>query len=85
VRRRLAAVAIVTAGLLSACGGGAAPAPSATTTTTSGSAHGSWAHCLAEHGVPNPPLGPAAPAGVDPQTWAKAKEACADKAPGPVG
>jgi hypothetical protein len=78
-----AAAALFTA----SCASPTEPQPAPTTTqpavqTTMG--HGSYASCLAGHGVPTPPAGPGAPPGVDPQTWAKAREACADKAPGPA-
>ena len=81
MRRRFLAAGFAAAALLSGCGSAdTAPAP-ATTQPVSG--HGGYAACLAEHGVPTPPAGPAAPPGVDPQTWAQAQQACADKAPGP--
>ncbi|MDT5304973.1 MAG: hypothetical protein QOE48_641 [Mycobacterium sp.] len=64
-----------------ACGSPTEPQP---TPTTSPASHGSYASCLVNNGVPTPPAGPAAPPGVDPQTWAKAQQACADKAPGPA-
>jgi hypothetical protein len=53
--------------------------------------HGSYAGCLAEHGVEQPPaLGPAPgpvapPDGVDDSTWEQAVQDCADFAPGPAG
>jgi hypothetical protein len=46
--------------------------------------HGSYAGCLAQHGVPTPPPGPGGPPpGVDQATWDKAVQACATLAPGP--
>lgn len=51
--------------------------------------HGSYAHCLAEHGIEQPPApgpapGPAAPpTGVDPTAWEQALQACTELAPGP--
>jgi hypothetical protein len=78
---RLLAAAGAAAALLSACGSEQAPAPASTQPTTQ---HGAYAECLAEHGVPTPPAGPAAPPGVDAQTWADAQKACASKAPGPA-
>ena len=61
------------------------PSPAPETTETSVTGHGAYAECLAEHGVPTPPVGPGAPPGVDAQTWARAQEACADQGPGPAG
>jgi hypothetical protein len=66
-------------------------APSEPTGTTTGStSHGSYAHCLTEHGVPAPQPGtatgaPEAPPGVDPDTWDTAMKDCASLAPGPPG
>jgi hypothetical protein len=74
-----AAAALFTA----SCASPTEPQPAPTTSQTT-MEHGSYASCLAGHGVPTPPAGPGAPSGVDPQTWAKAREACADKAPGPA-
>jgi hypothetical protein len=62
-----------------------APAPAPPTSSQVTSGHGAYAACLAENGVPTPPAGPGAPPGVDEQTWATAREACADEAPGPAG
>lgn len=82
--------ALLVAGLLAACGATDQPAERSESTTTapssapSASGHGAYAECLASHGVATPPAGPAAPPGVDPQTWAQAQQACADKAPGPA-
>ena len=74
--------ALAAAALFAAsCGSPAEPQPAP---TTQPAGHGSYASCLAHNGVPTPPAGPAAPPGVDAQTWAKAREACADKAPGPA-
>jgi len=83
-----AAVLIAAAALLAACASSTAPQPAPTSSSATSSAntqHGGYAVCLAEHGVPTPPAGPGAPPGVDQQTWAKAQQACADKAPGPTG
>jgi hypothetical protein len=74
-----AAATLVTA----SCASPTEPQP-APTTTQPATGHGSYASCLADNGVSTPPAGPGAPPGVDPQTWAKAREACADKAPGPA-
>ena len=70
--------------LVASCGSATGPQPAPTTQTPAQTGHGAYASCLADHGVATPPAGPAAPPGVDPQTWAKAREACADKAPGPA-
>jgi hypothetical protein len=79
--------ALLVVGLLAACGSTDQPAEQSDTVPSSApaaSGHGAYAECLAEHGVTTPPAGPAAPPGVDPQTWAQAQQACADKAPGPA-
>ena len=83
--------ALLVAGFLAGCGSTEQPAPSDTAPSTTvpssapaASGHGAYAECLAENGVGTPPAGPAAPPGVDPQTWAQAQQACADKAPGPA-
>ena len=56
------------------------PAPSTT------SEHGSFAHCLTEHGVTESAVSPAGPpAGVDQDTWDKAMQACGTLGPGPAG
>jgi hypothetical protein len=81
VRIRLLTAGLATAALLSACGTAEQPAP--TTEPSSAGHHGGYAECLAEHGIPTPPIGPGAPPGVDNDTWVKAAKACADKAPGP--
>lgn len=84
---RLLPGALVLGIALTACGSastpeGSEPAPAE---------HGSYAHCLAEHGIEQPPApalgpapGPAAPpAGVDPGAWEQALQACTELAPGP--
>jgi hypothetical protein len=64
------------------------PARSTTSATTSviPSDHGSLAHCLHEHGVPDSAgsavLGP--PADVDPGVWDQARKACSPLEPGPA-
>jgi hypothetical protein len=79
-----AAVLVAVAALFTAsCAASDEPRP-APTATQPATGHGSYASCLAEKGVPTPPAGPGAPPGVDQQIWAKAQEACADKAPGPA-
>ncbi|MCP2624123.1 hypothetical protein NLB33_14805 [Mycolicibacterium smegmatis] len=86
--RHAAAIFAVAAALLSACGSNDSEP---TTTETGGSqsetptGHGSYAHCLSEHGVSAPP-GPVAgpPPGVDQQKWQEAMDACATLAPGPA-
>jgi hypothetical protein len=54
--------------------------------TPAPSEHGSLAHCLHEHGVPDSAgsgvLGP--PQGVDPGVWDLAKKACSPLEPGPA-
>ena len=80
--RPSAAVALIAVALFAAaCGSSTEPQPAP---TTSPAGHGSYASCLANNGVPTPPAGPAAQPGVDAATWAKAQQACADKAPGPA-
>ena len=79
----LAAGLAVSAAVVASCGSSHDPQP-ATTINQPATGHGSYGSCLADNGVATPPAGPGAPPGVDPQTWAKAQEACADKAPGPV-
>ncbi|MGV9802157.1 hypothetical protein ACWDTP_29330 [Mycobacterium sp. NPDC003449] len=74
-------VVFAAAAVLAGCSsGGPEPAP----TSEAPPEHGSYAHCLAEHGVQAPP-GPVTgtPAGVDPQAWQQAMEACSTLAPGP--
>lgn len=85
MRIRLAATVIAATALLGACGDDAksTPEPSPAPASTS-AGHGGYAACLAEHGVATPPAGPEAPPGVDAQTWAKAREACSQLAPGPA-
>ncbi|WP_396927627.1 hypothetical protein [Mycolicibacterium sp.] len=64
---------------------GTTSAPSAATSAPA--EHGSLAHCLHEHGVPDSAgsgvLGP--PQGVDPGVWDQAKNACSPLEPGPAG
>ena len=85
MRRTVLAAGVLAAGVLAACSSGPAPAPEPESTTSQPAAgHGAYASCLAEHGISTPPAGPAAPPGVDPQTWATAQQACADRAPGPA-
>jgi hypothetical protein len=87
IRALLCAVGVV---LTSGCGSSDTPEQVAPKTTTE---HGSYAQCLAEHGVDTPPapaLGPApgpaaAPPGVDETTWQQAVQACTELAPGPAG
>lgn len=76
-----AVAALAAAATLAACSTDSAPQPAPTSTPPE---HGSFAHCLTEHGVPAAP-GPVAgpPQGVDPGTWQKAMTACSDLAPGP--
>lgn len=83
MRRAPLAGMLLAAGLLAGCSSQAAEPEPATTEPAAG--HGSYASCLSEHGVSTPPAGPGAPPGVDPQVWATAQQACADKAPGPTG
>jgi hypothetical protein len=48
------------------------------------SGHGGFAKCLQDNGVPASKVGPLGPpAGVDPDVWQKALEACSGLAPGP--
>ena len=82
MRRSFLAAGFAAAALLSGCGSADTPPAPATTQPVAG--HGGYAACLAEHGVSTPPAGPVTPPGVDPQTWAQAQQACADKAPGPA-
>jgi ABC-type glycerol-3-phosphate transport system substrate-binding protein len=83
---RIAAAIMAAAAMLTACASDE-PGPSEPTgsQTKTPSGHGSYAHCLSEHGVSAPP-GPVvgAPPGVDPQTWQEAMDACATLAPGPA-
>lgn len=79
-RSFLAAGLLAAAALLDACSSeGPQPAP-----TSPPPEHGTYAHCLSEHGVPQAP-GPVAgpPSGVDDQTWQDATKACSTLAPGP--
>ncbi|AIY45099.1 MULTISPECIES: hypothetical protein [Mycolicibacterium] len=71
---------LAAAAILGACSSqGPQPAP-----TAPPAEHGTYAHCLSEHGVPMAP-GPVAgpPSGVDEQTWQQATKACSTLAPGP--
>ncbi|MHC9294448.1 hypothetical protein ACRCUN_18435 [Mycobacterium sp. LTG2003] len=77
----MAAATLAAATALAACSSSdPEPAP----TSEAPAEHGSYAHCLSEHGVPAPP-GPAAsaPPGVDPSIWQQAMQACSTLAPGP--
>lgn len=72
---------------LAGCGSSGPSLPPDTTepsATTAPAEHGSYAHCLAEHGIATPPAGPGTPPGVDDDTWRVAQEACATLAPGPA-
>jgi hypothetical protein len=80
----VAALFAAAALLAASCSSSNGPRP-APTTDSPVTQHGGYAVCLAEHGVPTPPAGPGAPPGVDEQTWAKAQQACAAKAPAPAG
>jgi hypothetical protein len=77
---------IAAAGILAGCSSN----PPAEQTTTKDSeaptGHGSFAHCLSEHGIPaapGPAVGP--PPGVSEDTWHNAMQACSSLAPGPPG
>ena len=85
MRIALVAAAIAAAGFLVACST-SETAPQPTSTPVAPAGHGSFAHCLGEHGVPAVP-GPAAgpPPGVDAGTWHKAMQSCSTLAPGPAG
>jgi hypothetical protein len=83
VRALLQVVAIVAAGLVTACSSNTAEQPATSSVVPTG--HGTLAHCLSEHGVPSAPapaMGP--PAGVDQGTWHRAMQACSSLAPGPA-
>ncbi|WP_335583123.1 hypothetical protein [Mycobacterium sp. MS1601] len=75
--------------VLTACGS-TPPEPQSPTVEPS-TEHGSFAQCLAEHGIEQPPgpaLGPAPgpaapPPDVDPAAWEQAMAACSELAPGP--
>lgn len=71
---------LAAAAILGACSSqGPQPAP-----TAPPAEHGTYAHCLSEHGVlmaPVPVAGP--PSGVDEQTRQQATKACSTLAPGP--
>ncbi|TGD85851.1 hypothetical protein BayCH28_19320 [Mycolicibacterium sp. CH28] len=84
-------VAAATAALIAGCA--PSPTPSAPTaispapsTASVAPEHGSLAHCLHEHGVPDSAgtavLGP--PPGVDPGIWNEAMKDCSTLAPGPA-
>jgi hypothetical protein len=78
------AVGLAAAGLLAACSADTPPQQPSTSATPPG--HGSFAHCLSEHGVPaapGPAVGP--PPGVDESTWHSVMQACSSLAPGPAG
>jgi hypothetical protein len=72
--------------VLAGCSAQDSAPPPQTSTSTAPSGHGSFAHCLEEHGVPAPP-GPVAgpPPGVDAQAWQQAMQSCSTLAPGPAG
>ncbi|MDA4100791.1 hypothetical protein [Mycolicibacterium monacense] len=75
--------ALAAAGLVAACASQESPSESGPP-SSSPSAHGSYAECLNEHGVPaapGPNTGP--PAGVDRAAWDQALKSCASLAPGP--
>jgi hypothetical protein len=73
--------ALLVTAALAGCSSDTSPAPES---GQHGSHHGSYAGCLAEHGVPTPPPGPGGPPpGVDKATWDEAVQACASLAPGP--
>ncbi|WP_019970500.1 hypothetical protein [Mycobacterium sp. 141] len=76
-----AVAGLAAAAALVSCSTESGPQPAPTSTPPE---HGSFAHCLTDHGVPPAP-GPVAgpPAGVDAGTWQKAMTACSDLAPGP--
>ncbi|WP_353358712.1 hypothetical protein [Mycobacterium sp.] len=78
------AAGFAAAGLLAACSSNTPPGQQSPTSVAP-SAHGGFAHCLSEHGVPTAP-GPAAgpPPGVDQDTWHRAMQACSSLAPGPA-
>ncbi|MCV7220286.1 hypothetical protein [Mycolicibacterium elephantis] len=88
---RLLAAVCAAAALLAGCSSQPSEAPSPTPAETTAeiseapAQHGSLAQCLTDHGVPADP-GPAGPpAGVDPDAWHEAMQACASFAPGPAG
>lgn len=90
--RRVCAVAAATAALVAGCAPSPAPSqptaisPAPSTSSSTTPEHGSLAHCLHEHGIPDSAgtavLGP--PPGVDPGTWDEAMKACSTLAPGPA-
>jgi len=88
--RGRAGVALAIATLIAGCSPGpqsSAPGvvSTAPSTDTAPAEHGSFAHCLHEHGVPDSAgsavLGP--PPGVDQSAWDEAMRACSTLAPGP--
>jgi len=85
VRAVSLAAGFAAAGLLAACSSNTPPGEQSPTSVAP-TAHGGFAHCLSEHGVPTAP-GPAAgpPPGVDQDTWHRAMQACSSLAPGPAG
>ena len=93
MRRVALGVAAAAAAILSACAPAPTPSqptvisPAPSSTAPAPSEHGSLAHCLHEHGVPDSAgsgvLGP--PQGVDPGVWDQARKACSPLEPGPAG
>jgi hypothetical protein len=81
---RLAGCALAALAVSTACATSSEPTvPAPTTSEAPATEHGSYAQCLAEHGIDGAsPLGP--PPGVDPAAWDEATAACADHAPGPA-
>ena len=83
---RLAGCALAALAVSTACATATepeAPAPAPTTSDAPATEHGSYAQCLAEHGIEGASLlGP--PPGIDPAAWDEATAACADHAPGPA-
>jgi hypothetical protein len=85
MRVRALALAATAAVLIAGCS--SEPTPSQPTTSLAPAEHGSFAHCLHEHGVPDSAgtagLGP--PAGINQATWDQAMKDCSTLAPGPGG
>ncbi|GAA1696280.1 hypothetical protein MMUR_62440 [Mycolicibacterium murale] len=80
---RLAGCALAVMAVSTACTTSTEPQAPAPTSAAPTTEHGSYAQCLAEHGIEGAtPLGP--PPGVDPAVWDEATAACADHAPGPA-
>lgn len=77
-------VGIAAAGVLAGCS--STPPTEQAPASEAPTGHGSFAHCMSEHGIPAAP-GPAvgAPPGVAEQTWRDAMQACSSLAPGPAG